>query len=462
MLASSIPPKFSLPFASGAGSANIRSIPAASQINVLPGAASLTDGFPPLNFTPIAAGGIPPFGQDMNGILHQITLWNQWHAAGGPVKFDASFAAQINGYPSGALVQSNSGHAVYESVVDNNVADPNSGSTQWRINTCVWSSVAVQATGSANVQAITLNPAPTNLSQLVGIPISVTSQGVNTGPITLNPNGFGNISILTPAGVQLGAGTTITGAPFTVIYNGTSFTFQSTSSVFADPGEGGVTIDGSNNTAGANLFLKGNGATTPNKFLRAVNGVFQIISNAYTTAIATLDDVGNWTVQGFVNAIGGFIGSTLTLSGSAVIGGSVGVSGVITSTGNITTSGRLRAAVGALNSGDSAAATILADFIYTNNASGICMEFPSGYKIQSGTITANTGTALLFPVPFEFIPNVQLTEGNGQGSWGSAIPTLYAASNQSTTQCIVYALKWTGSGWANSGGTSCAWVATGF
>ena len=66
----STPTKITVPFAN-TGSKN--TIPVPSQISVTPGAASYTDGFPPLTMTPKASGGVPPFGQDMNGILYAIT-----------------------------------------------------------------------------------------------------------------------------------------------------------------------------------------------------------------------------------------------------------------------------------------------------------------------------------------------------------------------------------------------------
>jgi len=62
MLSTSIPPKFPIPFANAAGPSFIRPIPTASQIGIQDGAASLTDGFPPDCFTPVVAGGTPPFG----------------------------------------------------------------------------------------------------------------------------------------------------------------------------------------------------------------------------------------------------------------------------------------------------------------------------------------------------------------------------------------------------------------
>ena len=103
---SQIPSKFGITWASAAASAYIRSIPQGSQIGIQNCAASLHDGFPPLTFTPVGVGGCPPFGQDFNGIFNQVTAWNQWQSAGGPVFYDSVFSTSIGGYPKGALLQS--------------------------------------------------------------------------------------------------------------------------------------------------------------------------------------------------------------------------------------------------------------------------------------------------------------------------------------------------------------------
>lgn len=132
MLASSIPAKFPIPFASGAGGSFVRPIPVASQILTNPGFASLTDGFPPLNFTPIGAGGVPPYGADMNGILFETTSWSQWYQAGGPIAYDATFSGQIGGYGAGAVIQS----AIvpgkqWLSAADNNTTNPDAFGAGW-------------------------------------------------------------------------------------------------------------------------------------------------------------------------------------------------------------------------------------------------------------------------------------------------------------------------------------------
>lgn len=132
MQSSQIPAKFNIPFANNASAPYIRQVPQASQTGITPGAASLYDGFPPLNFQPIAAGGIPPFGQDMNGLLNQSTAWNQWHSAGGPILYDPAFQTAIGGYPNGAIVGSLIVQGNYwMSTVDNNLTNPDAGGAGW-------------------------------------------------------------------------------------------------------------------------------------------------------------------------------------------------------------------------------------------------------------------------------------------------------------------------------------------
>jgi hypothetical protein len=132
MQSTDIPVKFPIPFANGAGPAFIRDIPTASQIGIDDGAASLTDGFPPLNFQPIASGGIPPAGEDFNGVLFRVTGWARWIAAGGPVTFDAALSTAIGGYPRGAFLQSAVTPGLFfVSTVENNTTNPDAGGANW-------------------------------------------------------------------------------------------------------------------------------------------------------------------------------------------------------------------------------------------------------------------------------------------------------------------------------------------
>ena len=90
MQSTGIPGKLVIPFASAAAAPYIRAIPQSSQIGIQNGAASFTDGFPPLCFQPETSGGVPPFGEDFNGILNVITLWTRWQSAGAPAFYHRS------------------------------------------------------------------------------------------------------------------------------------------------------------------------------------------------------------------------------------------------------------------------------------------------------------------------------------------------------------------------------------
>lgn len=130
MQLTNIPLKLVLPFANS-GSKN--TIPTASQIGITPGAASLTDGYPPLTRTPIAAGGVPPSGLDMNGILYEATAINRWANAGGGYIFDSTFAndSNVGGYPKGARILRTDGQGYWLNTVENNVTDPESSPVGW-------------------------------------------------------------------------------------------------------------------------------------------------------------------------------------------------------------------------------------------------------------------------------------------------------------------------------------------
>ena len=106
-------------------------------INTIPnstaseGAASFTQGFPPETMNPINAGGVPPAGRDMNGILNQLSSHQVWLNAGMIYKFDATLATAIGGYKTGAIIQTDDGLSAYICVTNNNSNNPNSVLTGW-------------------------------------------------------------------------------------------------------------------------------------------------------------------------------------------------------------------------------------------------------------------------------------------------------------------------------------------
>jgi len=212
MQASSIPAKFPIPFANNAGAGYIRSIPVASQIGITNGAASLTDGFVPLNFLPVGSGGVPPFGQDFNGLLNEITSWNRWAQAGGPVGYDSAFSTAIGGYPKGAIIAAATAGNFWLCTVDNNTSDPDTAGAGWTgfqlltpaiiasitpAESSLWY-IGTASAGTSTAITTTLMPSPVTSSSIraMRVPITTTngpSATLNFGfspvPIVINTTG---------------------------------------------------------------------------------------------------------------------------------------------------------------------------------------------------------------------------------------------------------------------------------
>ncbi len=223
---SDIPLKFQIPFANSAESGYIRAIPQASQIGVTNGAASLTDGFPPLTFLPVGSGGVPPFGQDFNGILNEITQWIQWQNAGGLVTYDATFSTAIGGYPKNALLSGTALGVIWFNTIDNNTANPDSAGAGWlnvptALDLLTKKFTYYTAAGSANAITITTIPAVT--SYTAGLSFSVKITTTNTGAATLNVDGVGAVAITRADLSPTQAGDLRSGAIVGFSYDGTRF-----------------------------------------------------------------------------------------------------------------------------------------------------------------------------------------------------------------------------------------------
>lgn len=98
---------------------------------VTPGRASFEQGFPPLTMTEKVAGGIPPFGQDMNGILAMITNNLAGLNAGQINVYDSTFATDIGGYAKGAMLGMADGTGWWINLTANNTTDPDANGAGW-------------------------------------------------------------------------------------------------------------------------------------------------------------------------------------------------------------------------------------------------------------------------------------------------------------------------------------------
>lgn len=99
--------------------------------NPATGRAGFDQGFSAINMTAKEAGGIPPFGQDFNGIFYEVTNILRYMQAGGQPTFDATLATAIGGYPKGSMVLGSDGVTLWQSQIESNSADPNLDSSNW-------------------------------------------------------------------------------------------------------------------------------------------------------------------------------------------------------------------------------------------------------------------------------------------------------------------------------------------
>jgi len=185
-----VPASFPLYWGQNAGGSYIRNIPVNSQIGITNGAASLNDGFPPDTFQPAGAGGVPPFGQDFNGVLRQLSQWSQWQEAGAPVSFDRDFATSIGGYPAGALLRATSLPVNWINLADENSNDPDSGGANWIAQGGGTATIASAATVDLSTTwAYIVNVTGTTaITSLGTLPAGVTKVLIFGGILTLSYN----------------------------------------------------------------------------------------------------------------------------------------------------------------------------------------------------------------------------------------------------------------------------------
>ena len=85
--------------------------------------ASIEEGFPQITMQAPADGGLPPFGQDFNGLFYTVSSLNYFLQNGGYITFNQSVSDKIGGYPSGAIldyIDSAGSYSKVQSLIDNN------------------------------------------------------------------------------------------------------------------------------------------------------------------------------------------------------------------------------------------------------------------------------------------------------------------------------------------------------
>jgi hypothetical protein len=102
------------------------------QTTVDPARASFELGFPPQTMTEVFAGGTPPYGQDVNGILNMVTAHLAALNAGQPYLYSSTLATHMGGYAVGSVVAMADGTGLWMNVTAANMTDPDGvGAAGW-------------------------------------------------------------------------------------------------------------------------------------------------------------------------------------------------------------------------------------------------------------------------------------------------------------------------------------------
>ena len=198
-------------------------IPDADQTGITVNAASFATGFPPNTMTPEASGGLPFFGQDLNGILWMVTAYCANFAAGAMSEFNSTLAGDITGYPLGCVLRNTNGDGLWINQVEGNSTNPDAGGAGWLPAAGVGKSAVVlsntDVTLSALQAALPLITLSGSLSGNVNVifPANTGQQWVVsntcTGAFTVTAKVAGQTGVVIPA--------TGAGAPTSVYCNGT-------------------------------------------------------------------------------------------------------------------------------------------------------------------------------------------------------------------------------------------------
>lgn len=164
--------------------------------------ASYQKGFPPVTMTQLVAGGLPPQGMDMNGILFALSSSVGFMQSGGLPTFDADFASTIGGYPLGAVLQSNDGASAYVSTIANNTTDFNESTESIGTSWLPWAGDAAKGSslyiavgeGTSDAITATFDPAITELTNGLVVFVRALASNATTTP-TFNPDGLGAATI---------------------------------------------------------------------------------------------------------------------------------------------------------------------------------------------------------------------------------------------------------------------------
>ena len=151
-----------MPFAENATPGTIEPIEATTP--TVPQDATWSTGFPQVTMQPLASGGIPPRGQNFNGVLNALSQHIFHMQGGGQYKWSDDHGP----YSIGDVLQSDDGLRAYVSIVNNNTDNFNTNPSAIGTSWLPWSGGAASelvagliqiATGTCRIQGWCWRPA---------------------------------------------------------------------------------------------------------------------------------------------------------------------------------------------------------------------------------------------------------------------------------------------------------------
>ena len=94
-------------------------------------AASIAGGFPPITMTNEQAGGEPPLGQDMNGLMFLVSSHTLYVESGQLYLYNSALSTAIGGYVLGTILGMADGTGIWMSVANDNTSNPDTGGAGW-------------------------------------------------------------------------------------------------------------------------------------------------------------------------------------------------------------------------------------------------------------------------------------------------------------------------------------------
>jgi microcystin-dependent protein len=280
-----------------AGLKNIISYPSASPN------ASWHDGFPPVTMEPISSGGVPPAGQDFNGIYYELSSVLVYSNAGGRFKWDSSFASAV-GYPIGAVIASNDFSHSFQCLTAGASSDPNTFANVDNVDWAVWGggntacagNYAID-TGGTNAFVIATIPGTAQLYRGMRFAFKASTTSTTAGTLDV---GSGTHPLVRNDGSAVQAGDIVSGVIYECFWDAATTSFVLVNPV---PSQYSVTPASSVPVA---AILPFGGSSAPSGFLLCDgSAVSRATYAALFTAISTTYGAGDGSLTFNVPNMGG-------------------------------------------------------------------------------------------------------------------------------------------------------------